>query len=392
MNIYRIVFLFIVLILPAKTLLAAECSKPVPQTTVTWNDVLKLSHELGHLICIQANSEGKSEVMNEHSYKEVFDRWSNAVRVASKEMDQTIYGNMTDQKFENTLNIYITHVDKAISPLFGQIDFNTLGSRSGGISLPSISVEESDDPDNIGLLKVKIISDEGKRGPLIVKDVHKGESAERCEQKFAEVEANHCIAYAESWAEAVSSYKIEFTQITAAQVSLAAIRYAKDWENFYSVARSQTLIDTIYTSYKYRKELNKPIFAKAPDKQYFLFRPGVVMEYIEDASDGEQFKEALSFEWYGFNYWRKCPVFFEKACGMSVVSTFSDRASSDEHNFGLMFHYDNNLSLGITRGLNEEKDSGLFVTIDLLKSVESKRERFKAWRSTIKDNLTDFGG
>ena len=196
-----------------------------------------------------------------------------------------------------------------------------------------------------------------------------------------------CIDGLSTWSKAVSGYRGSIIRLTAEQISMMAAKYSKDWEDFYNNARAQTFIDTIYTASRYSSELAGSAFVKAPDKQYFLFRPSVVMEYVDGAADGEQFKGALSFEWYGFNYWRECPYVFDNACGLSLVSTYSDKASADDHSLGLMFHYDNNLSLGLVMGTGGSNDVGVFVTVDLLKAVENKRERYTAWEKNIKEQF-----
>jgi uncharacterized protein (UPF0335 family) len=46
--------------------------------------------------------------------------------------------------------------------------------------------------------------------------------------------------------------------------------------------------------------------------------------------------------------------------------------------------------LGVVAGVSDIEDLGIFVTIDLLKALESKKERVSKWKKTINENISDF--
>lgn len=371
---------------------SADCEKPSNEEVGHWSELKRLSQRLGYIVCVEAKGGEEGQDLAEQPADAVFEMWKSQVRQSTIELDEVIFGEENQKKFQELAMVFTEDVERALSPMLGVVDSNVSKTITSSISLPSVNAKEDNNPQNIGLLKVNVWT-KGKsvEKRFEVKDLHEGEVAERCKQKFTEARGNHCIAYVKAWSKAVSEYNSQLSKISPAQMSLAAVKYSKDWENFYSLSRSQTLFDTIYTSRRYRKKLSGAAFVKAPDVQYFLFRPGVVLDYVEDADEGSRYKEALSFEWWGFNYWRQCPYWIEKACGMSVVSIFSDRADSDNYSLGLMFHYDNNLSFGIARGMEDEEEASLFVTVDFLKAMESKEERLRDWKKTIKENLTEFG-
>lgn len=127
-----------------------------------------------------------------------------------------------------------------------------------------------------------------------------------------------------------------------------------------------------------QEELRDDDFANPPKLQYFFLRPWAVMEYVDKADDGSQFKAALSFEWIGINKWDGC--FKNIACGASVVSTYSDRAGVDDFGLGLMFHIDNKYSFG---GTVRDGEYGFFVTVDLLKAFYDKSAEAKGWQDKV---------
>ena len=386
------IFLLAILLLANWSSRAAECTKPDKETSGHWGELSRLSQQLGYILCVEAGGDQEGEELTENSIEAVFELWKSQVRQSTIELDEVIFAGQDLKKFQELAAAFIEDVERALTPMLGVGDSTELDSMTKDISLPSINTKEDSDLANIGLLHVNVwTKDRSSEKRFKVKDLHKGDVLKRCEAKFTESERNHCIVYVNAWSKAVSEYNSQLSRITPAAMSLAAVKYSKDWEKFYSLARSQTLLDTIYTSSRYRDELSGAAFVKAPKTQYFLFRPSIVLEYIEEAGEGSRYKEALSFEWWGFNYWRKCPHWFEKACGMSVVSVLSDRVASDNFSLGLMFHYDNNLSFGVAHGLGDEEQTTVFLTIDLLKALESKEERFRNWKDTVKDNLEDFG-
>lgn len=388
-NIKRILLSFSLFIF-CGALYSAECEKPNNEVIGHWGELERLSHELGFILCVEVKGKSKGYTSSQQKVETIFEIWKVQVRKSAIEMDEVLIRDDA-RKFQELTIAFIDDVELALIPMFGVTNRNQQNEISQSISLPSIRTKEGGDPQNIGLLKVNVwTKGQSIKSRFEVSGVNKAELANLCKEKFTEARANYCISYAKAWSKAVSAYSSQVSKISPAQISLAAVKYSNDWGNFYSVSRSQTFLDTIYTSYRYRDKLSGSAFVKAPDIQYFLFRPGIVMEYMGAAIEGNRFKEALSFELYGFNYWRKCPVIFDNACGMSLVTTFSDRVGGNNINSGLMFHYNNNLSLGIVHGWNTDKDIGIFVTIDLLKAVESKNKQISAWRKTVKDNLSDF--
>jgi len=155
--------------------------------------------------------------------------------------------------------------------------------------------------------------------------------------------------------------------------------YSKQWQNYYTKARSQTFIDILLNSYINRKDYQKGEPVSPPSEQWFALHPSIVLEYVDGATDGEQFKEALVVEWFGYNNWdSSLPL------GISLVTLYSDRASVDDVGHGLMFHVDNNYSIGVTK---HDDEAGIFITVDLLKLFEDKQSNYKRQVSKVKEYL-----
>ena len=202
----------------------------------------------------------------------------------------------------------------------------------------------------------------------------------RCQEKLqcSSTTLNVCQLYAAGWAKAVSAYTVEASRTAPKEMAKVAIEYEKDWQAFFANGRSQTLLDRMLTARIYRNELKSSYFERPPDYQWFFIHPGVAMEYIDGAQDGEQFEMALSVEWLGINNWRGCDLGFAKIpYGISLVNTLSDKASTDDIGYGLMFHIYNSYSFGV---VDRDGEVGIFVTVDLLKAFENKIERVQKWK------------
>jgi len=164
---------------------------------------------------------------------------------------------------------------------------------------------------------------------------------------------------------------VNATEITRVSESIGL--YSELWGNYFEKARSQTFLELSVNTYLYRDQLKKDEFVPPPDYQVIFLHPSIALEYISDADDGEEQSEALVIEWLGINWWdMKVPF------GVSFITSYSDRDSVDDVGMGLMFHVNNNYSIGIT---DHDGDHGVLVTLDLLKLFEDKKsnlEKFKA--------------
>ncbi|MDZ7749683.1 MAG: hypothetical protein U5K43_13480 [Halofilum sp. (in: g-proteobacteria)] len=163
----------------------------------------------------------------------------------------------------------------------------------------------------------------------------------------------------------------------ASESALAFARYAAtlrgDWEDYLGQARSQTVLELAVNSYLYRRN-EEARFTPPPDWQLILLHPGVVLEHVDGANDGERFREGLMLELIGANYWRQDRWYLP--FGGSLITTYSDRAAVDDWGYGLALHFANAYTLGASRRGGE---TGWFLSLDLLKLFADQRNTLEAF-------------
>lgn len=188
-----------------------------------------------------------------------------------------------------------------------------------------------------------------------------------CDAGAAEAAAADCFGVLDEYADLYN-----YAQATyASDSALAFARYARDlgeqWEAYLDDARSQTLLELTLNSYLYRREEDAR-FAPPPERQWILLHPNLVVEYVDEADDGDQFKEALMLEVVGVNYWRQERWYVPS--GGSLIALYSDRREVEDWGYGAALHFANAYTVGVSR---HSGDTGVFLTVDLLKLVENRR-------------------
>ena len=156
----------------------------------------------------------------------------------------------------------------------------------------------------------------------------------------------------------------------------------KEWESFIEESRSQTFVDIAVTSWLYDKmyDNGEHDFKSPPKVQWFSLHLSPIIENVSAAIDGDQFKESLALEVIGFNKWKDgC---FGVACGASFIVNYTDRNGVDDTGWGLMFHVDNSYSFGVTK---HGGDTGIFITVDLLKLFQDKKSAFDDYKKKYRD-------
>ncbi|MGR5094596.1 hypothetical protein ACPV5O_05015 [Vibrio maritimus] len=218
-------------------------------------------------------------------------------------------------------------------------------------------------------------------------------SIKRCEEAIrctgrTPTKTTACNIIAEAWQKAANSTTDTIATEEAIAVAKYAIEYEKDWDKFHRSSRYQYPWEKGIQAWHFKDELSGNMFVKPPAYQIFFIRPWFALEYINKADDGSQFKVAGVMEWVGFNNWKSCKLFgvewFDLACGISGVTTFSDRAGADDVGHGVMLHLDNKFSFGATRHSDE---IGFFISVDLLKAIQEKGENVEYWQKMAKSYL-----
>lgn len=198
--------------------------------------------------------------------------------------------------------------------------------------------------------------------------------AAACDERAAEAEPGAtCFDVLAEYADLYNYAQATYAADSALAFSRYARRLGGEWEAYLDNARSQTLLELSLNSYLYRRGEDAR-FAPPPERQWILLHPNLVMEYVGDADDGDQFEEALMLELVGVNYWRQERWYLPS--GGAVTALYSDRRAVGDWGYGAALHFANAYTVGVSR---RSGDTGFFLTLDLLKLVENRQtilERF----------------
>jgi len=152
----------------------------------------------------------------------------------------------------------------------------------------------------------------------------------------------------------------------------------KRWEHYFNDARSQFFWELGFNGWLYgaTNKGNEGLLSP-PDYQVIVLHPSVGLEYV-DTKAGDRFREAIVLEGIGFNKWTWSDSKMKLPLGMSFISVYGDRSSVPQIGYGVLLHYNNNLSLGVTRRGSE---TGVILSLDLaklfLKQGADKQYEFK---------------
>lgn len=147
----------------------------------------------------------------------------------------------------------------------------------------------------------------------------------------------------------------------------------KEWEPFLDTMRSQTILEQTVNGWWYRRNETTD-FSEPPNMQWILLHPIFLLEYVDDAKDGNEMNEALGLEIFGANWWKKREWYIPTGC--SILALYSDREDVDDWGYGLAIHFDSNYTLGIS---NHNGDNGVFLSVDLLKIFHDKKSVFNSY-------------
>jgi len=155
-----------------------------------------------------------------------------------------------------------------------------------------------------------------------------------------------------------------------------------EWESYFTDARSQFPWELALNGYLYNKNDRKAkgVILQAPPRyQWILLHPSVALEYIDNANEGNQFRESVILEIAGYNWWNWKNRDRDTALGLSFITSYSDRSCTRDVGFGVIAHYNHTLSVGGT--LRKGGDPGVFISVDvgrfLLKASESTKKAFQ---------------
>jgi hypothetical protein len=189
-----------------------------------------------------------------------------------------------------------------------------------------------------------------------------------------------CQALFDSLRTAIEQYKKPFSSRSGEDLSKRAQELMAEWDRYFEQARSQTLLDAVLTTAMAQDHLAQSRLVGPMEKQWFALHPSIVIENVSDAADGDELAEALAIEWIGVNWWDADSSPIKYPFGVSLVSVYSDRVDVEEVGHGLMFHFGNSMSIGIT---DHDGDTGVAVTVDVLSLMARKKQHWESYKSEL---------
>ncbi len=160
-----------------------------------------------------------------------------------------------------------------------------------------------------------------------------------------------------------------------------ALKRDKQWDAYFDEALFQYPWELVINGLWLNKHDPRPRdaagnplgFLTPPSAQWIVFHPNVGFEYLGGAADGNQFEPTVFVELVGYNRWRwSAAGELENALGLSLITSYSDRAGADDLAYGVMLHYHNSWSLAVTR---HDEETGVLLSADLAQYVSSTSEK-----------------
>jgi hypothetical protein len=198
-----------------------------------------------------------------------------------------------------------------------------------------------------------------------------------------------CDAVLDDLANAINYYRFSYASLKAAEAVDGLNRLSDRWDSFLDSGRSQTILDLTVTTAIERRGFRQGFLVAPPKRQWTLMHPDLGYEHIPGAPSGQRDSLSIVFEWFGVNWWSSDSPLGNIPFGVSLASVYADRPDLPSAGHGLVLHFDNRYSLGWTRRGGSD---GFFVSIDLLRLVDNKRERLDRYRRKLdrKNLLEDW--
>lgn len=192
------------------------------------------------------------------------------------------------------------------------------------------------------------------------------------------VSCNHVL---DVFVDSFNLYKTLVSKIEASKAVENSKFNTDQWEKYFTSTRSQTAIELSINSKIYKDKITSKHFVPPPSLQVIFLHPNLMMEYVDEADEGNQFKESLAIEWVGVNMWdTKIPF------GASLISSYSDRSGVRDVGHGLLIHINNKYSIGVT---DHDGETGYSISVDLLKLFESAQSKKNWFERFNKENEND---
>lgn len=197
-----------------------------------------------------------------------------------------------------------------------------------------------------------------------------------CNAMVAEVETSgNCKKALEEFV-AIYSDGQAFYSLYKAVKTVGQLETLEDkWEAFLEHSKSQTIWELAFNGWLYKKSEDAS-FKRPPSRQWILLHPGIVIESVSEAVDGDETREALSLDVIGYNDWTRDEWYIPS--GVSYTLLYSDRKDVKDWGNGISLHFKNKYVLGISE---HDGDEGWYVSVDLLDFLRDKKQQFNAYTS-----------
>ncbi|MGB5326892.1 MAG: hypothetical protein WBO58_01585 [Gammaproteobacteria bacterium] len=160
-----------------------------------------------------------------------------------------------------------------------------------------------------------------------------------------------------------------------------------NWASFLDYSKSQTVLELFLNGQIY-KNSESAQFRNPPSYQLVFLHPGVVIENVSEASDGQETEEALILDIVGFNNWTQDEWYFPS--GLSYGLVYKDRKDIEDWGHALSFYFKSKYVLGIT---DHDGERGYFVSIDLLELFKDKKKTFDTYKKNFESsNFSNLAG
>jgi hypothetical protein len=152
----------------------------------------------------------------------------------------------------------------------------------------------------------------------------------------------------------------------------------KQWDDFLTKSRSQTLLELVINSALWRRDSEKGKFLAPPSMQLIVLHPSIVLEHVSAETDGNRSKEGIIFEIIGANWWRQSEWY--QPSGASLVAVYSDRIGVSDWGGGFAAHFGNKFTVGAVK---RSGSTGIFISLDVLELVKDKKAMLDRYVSDL---------
>lgn len=186
-----------------------------------------------------------------------------------------------------------------------------------------------------------------------------------------------CQSALEEFAEIYNFAQGTYSQPLAFELSKRLDFLETRWNSFYEESKSQMFWEMIANGALFQRNNKAYQFSEPPSWQLVLMHPSVVVENVEDAIDGDQFKEALMLEAIGVDWWQQDKWYLPS--GGALIAVYSDRLDVDDWGYGVALNFRSKFTIGVAE---HGDDRGVFMTIDLMKLIQDKKKTIDNYRET----------